>query len=61
VEVRVLEFLNEVLPTWKENEIIFISAHGNSIRPIRRYFEHISIEVMCSYEYTPGKIYEYQI
>jgi 2,3-bisphosphoglycerate-dependent phosphoglycerate mutase len=61
VEVRVLEFLNEVVPSWKPNDIIFISAHGNSIRPMRRYFEHISIDQMCSYENIPGKIYEYTI
>lgn len=61
VEKRVLEFLNDAITTWKQDDVIFISAHGNSIRPMRRFFEHISIEEMCSYEYTPGKIYEYQI
>jgi len=61
VEKRVLAFLNDALPTWKKDDVIFISAHGNSIRPMRRFFEHISIEEMCSYEYTPGKIYEYNI
>lgn len=61
VEIRVLEFLNAVIPTWKENDVIFISAHANSIRPMRRYFEHLTVEEMCSYEYIPGKIYEYKI
>ena len=61
VEVRVLSFLNELLPTLKKDDVVFISAHGNSIRPMRRYFENISIEEMCSYEYTPGKIYSYEI
>lgn len=61
VEKRVLDFLKDNVPTWKKDDVIFISAHGNSIRPMRRFFEHISIEEMCSYEYTPGKIYEYQI
>lgn len=61
VEKRVLDFLKDVIPTWKKDDIIFISAHGNSIRPMRRFFEHISIDEMCSYEYTPGKIYEYNI
>lgn len=61
VEVRVLDFLHDEMPKWKENDIIFISAHGNSIRPMRRYFEHLSIDEMCSYENIPGKIYEYQI
>jgi len=61
VEVRVLAFLKDVLPTWKKDDVIFISAHGNSIRPMRRYFEHLTIDEMCSFEHTPGKIYEYQI
>jgi 2,3-bisphosphoglycerate-dependent phosphoglycerate mutase len=61
VEERVLLFLNDILPTLKSDDVVFISAHGNSIRPLRRYFEHISIDEMCSFEHTPGKIYEYQI
>nr|MBI5455999.1 histidine phosphatase family protein [Candidatus Levybacteria bacterium] len=61
VEVRVLDFLKDNVPTWKKDDVIFISAHGNSIRPIRRYFEHLTINEMCSFEHTPGKIYEYNI
>jgi 2,3-bisphosphoglycerate-dependent phosphoglycerate mutase len=61
VEVRVLVFLNDVLPTLKPNDVVFISASGNSIRPMRKYFEHISNEEMCSYENIPGKVYKYQI
>lgn len=61
VEKRVLEFLNEAIPTWKDNDVIFVSAHGNSIRPIRKYFEHLTNEQMCSYEYQPAQIFEYQI
>jgi 2,3-bisphosphoglycerate-dependent phosphoglycerate mutase len=61
VEERVLSFIAEELPKWRQNDVIFISAHGNSIRPMRRFFENISIEEMCSYENVPGKIYSYQI
>ena len=61
VETRVLNFLKEVLPTWKKEDVIFISGHGNSIRPLRRYFEHLTVEQMCSYEYTPGQIFTYEI
>lgn len=61
VEERVLEFLNDVLPTFKENDIVFISAHGNSLRPMRRHFEGLTVEEMCSFEHTPGKIYSYEI
>ena len=61
VEKRVLEFLNDVIPTWKKDDVIFISAHGNSLRPMRRYFEHITVDEMCSFEHTPGKIYSYSV
>lgn len=61
VEVRVLSFLNDILPTLKKDDVIFISASGNSIRPMRKYFEHISIDEMCSYENILGKIYSYSI
>jgi 2,3-bisphosphoglycerate-dependent phosphoglycerate mutase len=61
VEKRVLDFLNEVIPTWEKDDVIFISAHGNSIRPMRRFFEHLSIDQMCAYEYAPGEIFEYKI
>lgn len=61
VEKRVLEFLSEAIPTWQKDDVIFISAHGNSLRPMRRYFENLSVDEMCSFEHTPGKIYEYQI
>ncbi len=61
VEVKVLEFLNEVIPTWKSDDIIFISSSANAIRPMRRYFEHLTTEQMCSYEYIPAQIFEYQI
>jgi 2,3-bisphosphoglycerate-dependent phosphoglycerate mutase len=61
VEERVLAFLNEVLPNFAKNDVVFISAHGNSLRPMRRFFEHITIEEMCSFEHTPGKVYSYEI
>lgn len=61
VEKRVLEFLNEILPHLSKDDIIFISAHGNSIRPIRRYFEKISIDEMRTFEHIPAKVYKYDI
>jgi 2,3-bisphosphoglycerate-dependent phosphoglycerate mutase len=51
----------DVIPTLKKDDVVFISAHGNSLRPIRRYFEHMSTEEMCSFEHIPGKIYKYVI
>ena len=61
VEKRVLDFLNEVLPTLKKDDVVFISAHGNSLRPIRRYFEKMSTEEMCSFEHIKAKVYRYEI
>jgi 2,3-bisphosphoglycerate-dependent phosphoglycerate mutase len=61
VEKRVLDFLKDILPTLTKEDVVFISAHGNSIRPIRRYFEKITIDEMCSFEHTPGKVYSYEI
>jgi len=61
VEVRAMSFLNDILPTLKPDDVVFISASGNSIRPMRKFFEHMTNEQICSYENVPGKIYEYQI
>lgn len=61
VEERVLEFLKEVLANVWQNDVIFISASGNSLRPIRRYFEKMSEVQMASFEHERGKIYEYKV
>ena len=61
VEERVLEFLKELLANVWQNDVIFICASGNSLRPIRKYFEHMTNEEMSSFEHEPGKIYEYQV
>ena len=59
VEKRVNAFLDDLVAKLDSNDVVFISAHGNSLRPIRRYFEKMSIEEMCSFEHTPAKVYEY--
>lgn len=61
VEVRVFSFLSELIPTLKPDDVVFISAHGNSIRPMRRYFEGLSNQEMSTFEHQPGKIYSYEI
>lgn len=61
VEKRVLPFLHDMLEDMNPNDIIFISAHGNSMRPMRKYFEHLSNEAMTTYEYTPATIYQYEV
>jgi 2,3-bisphosphoglycerate-dependent phosphoglycerate mutase len=61
VEVRVLEFLKEMLQNVWQNDIILICASGNSIRPMRKYFEKMTNEEMSSYENIRGTIYSYEI
>lgn len=61
VEERVKEFIKELIQNVWQNDVIFICASGNSIRPFRRYFEHLSIEEMCSFEHERGHIYEYEV
>ncbi|HEV2340068.1 MAG TPA: histidine phosphatase family protein [Patescibacteria group bacterium] len=61
VEKRVIAFLQEMFNDMKQNDCIFISAHGNSIRPMRKHFEHLSNEEMCSYEYAPATVFSYTV
>lgn len=61
VERRVYPFLEEMIKIATSSDIIFISAHGNSIRPMRKFFEHMTNEEICSYEYIPGEIFSYTI
>ncbi len=59
VEKRVLSFLDDVLPTFAKDDVVFISTSANALRPMRKYFEHLSNDEMCSFEHTPGKVYSY--
>lgn len=61
VETRVLEFLKELLQNVWQNDVIFICASGNSLRPIRKYFEKMTDVQMASFEHELGKIYEYEV
>lgn len=61
VEKRVNPFIQELVASLKPDDVVFISAHGNAIRPMRKYFEHMSNDEISSYENVPGKIYEYEI
>jgi len=61
VEVRVMDFIKEMIQNVWQNDVILICASGNSIRPMRKYFEKMSNEEMSSYENIRGKIYSYDI
>ena len=46
----------------KENKVnVAISAHGNSMRPFRRYFEKMSIKEMMLIENPYDNYFEYSI
>jgi 2,3-bisphosphoglycerate-dependent phosphoglycerate mutase len=62
VEKRVLSFVNELIPFMKRNKVnVAISAHGNSMRPFRRYFEKFSINDMMKLENPFDDYFEYEI
>ncbi len=62
VEKRVLPALHEVITRIKKEKInILIVAHGNSIRPIRRYFEKLTTEEMMKLEHLRHQIFTYPI
>ncbi len=62
VEKRVLPFINEIVANAKKLNInVLIVTHGNTIRPIRRYFEKLSIDEMVKLENNQHTIFEYKI
>jgi 2,3-bisphosphoglycerate-dependent phosphoglycerate mutase len=61
VEVRVMDFLNEVLQNIWQNDVIFICGSANSLRPIRGHFENMTHMQEASYEYEPGQVYSYKV
>lgn len=60
-EDRVLPFIKDMLQNIWQNDVVFICATANTVRPIRRYFERMTIEDMCSFEHERGHIYEYEV
>jgi 2,3-bisphosphoglycerate-dependent phosphoglycerate mutase len=62
VEKRVMKFIKYLIPFMKRNKVnVAISAHGNSMRPFRRYFEKFSIEKMMEIENPQDTYFEYTI
>ncbi len=60
VEKRVKRFISDLLVFIKKNKVnVAISAHGNSMRPFRRYFEKASINKMLSWEMPYEDYFEY--
>jgi len=62
VEKRVKSFIHDLLKMMKRNKVnVAISAHGNSMRPFRRYFEHLTIHEMMKLENPWDDYFEYTI
>jgi len=62
VEKRVNAFLRDLIAYMKKNRVnVAISAHGNSMRPFRRYFEKLSVPQMMKLENPWDDYFEYRI
>jgi len=62
VEKRVLSFIKDLLAFIKKYKVnVAISAHGNSMRPFRRYFEKASIKQMMNWEMPYDTFFEYSV
>lgn len=62
VEKRVLSFIRDLLIFIKKNKVnVVISAHGNSMRPFRRYFEKLSVKQMTKLENPWDDYFEYSV
>jgi len=62
VEKRVKTFIKDILIKTKSEKInIAISAHGNSMRPLRRYFEKLTVKEMLRIENPYDNCFIYSI
>jgi 2,3-bisphosphoglycerate-dependent phosphoglycerate mutase len=60
VEERVLSFINDLFAIMKKEKInVVISAHNNSMRPFRRYFEKMTVKQMMEIENPYTKYFDY--
>jgi len=62
VEKRVKSFLKDLLKKIRKEKVnVAISAHGNSMRPFRRYFEKLTIRQMMKLENPWDDYFEYVV
>jgi 2,3-bisphosphoglycerate-dependent phosphoglycerate mutase len=62
VEKRVLSFVKDLLTLMKREKVnVVISAHNNSMRPFRRYFENLTINEMMALENPYDTYFDYTI
>jgi 2,3-bisphosphoglycerate-dependent phosphoglycerate mutase len=62
VEKRVMSFTKALLTLMQKEKInVAISAHNNSMKPFRRYFENLSIREMIELENPYNQYFDYTI
>ena len=62
VEKRVMSFIKDLIKYMRKNKVnVAISAHGNSMRPFRRYFEKLTIKEMMHLENPWDDYFEYTV
>jgi 2,3-bisphosphoglycerate-dependent phosphoglycerate mutase len=62
IEKRVLSFIQDLLMLMKkEKSSVIISAHNNSMKPFRRYFENLTIKQMMSLENPQTTYFDYTL
>jgi 2,3-bisphosphoglycerate-dependent phosphoglycerate mutase len=62
VEKRVLSFVKDLFILMEREKVdVAISAHNNSIRPFRRYFENLTIKQMMALENPYDKYFNYVV
>jgi 2,3-bisphosphoglycerate-dependent phosphoglycerate mutase len=62
VEKRVNVFIKDLIKKIKKDKVnVAISAHGNSMRPFRKYFENLTIKQMMKLENPWDDYFEYRI
>lgn len=62
VEIRVNRFINDLLKLIKKEKVnVAISAHGNSMRPFRKYFEKLSVKEMLKLENPYDNYFRYSV
>jgi len=62
VEIRVLKFVKDLQEIMKDEKVsVVVSAHGNSMRAIRRHFEKLSEKEMCLLYNDYEAVYEYDV
>jgi broad specificity phosphatase PhoE len=62
VEKRVLSFVGDMLKIIKKHNVnVLVVAHGNSLRPFRKYFEHLNNDQMMKLRNLRHTIFTYTI